>query len=54
MLRLSFAEEGLARAIQQACQKVMVKGVLTQDLGGSATSSAFTQAVIQQMQTQVQ
>ncbi|MGX7106325.1 3-isopropylmalate dehydrogenase [Hutsoniella sourekii] len=54
MLRLSFAEDGLAQAIEQACQAVMVEGVLTQDLGGTATSSAFTQAVIQQMQTQVQ
>lgn len=46
MLRISFEENELADAIEQTCQKVIDSGVITGDLGGNASTSEFTQAVV--------
>ncbi len=45
MLRESFQEEELADTIESACYEVM-NAILTRDLGGTATTTAFTEAVI--------
>lgn len=49
MLRMSFGQKELADKIEQACQKVMTRGVLTIDMGGSASSSSFTKAAIEEL-----
>lgn len=49
MLRMSFGEEQLADKIEEACQIVMDQGILTTDMGGQASTSQFTQAVIDQI-----
>ena len=49
MLRESFQEEELADTIESACYEVMNAGILTRDLGGTATTTAFTEAVIAQL-----
>ena len=49
MLRQSFGEEDAARQIEVACDNVMNAGVLTRDLGGSAGTQTFTQAVISEL-----
>lgn len=46
MLRQSFREEALADKIEQACDEVMSEGILTGDLGGTASTSDFIEAVI--------
>lgn len=46
MLRESFQQEELADLIDQACETVMKQGILTSDLGGDASTSKFTEAVI--------
>lgn len=50
MLRQSFAEFDLADEIEAACQAVMGQGILTADLGGTASTQEFTDAVIAQLQ----
>jgi 3-isopropylmalate dehydrogenase len=47
MLRQSFGLETAAKRIETACDQVMNQGVLTVDLGGKATTTEFTDAVIQ-------
>ncbi|MDR1568109.1 MAG: 3-isopropylmalate dehydrogenase [Streptococcaceae bacterium] len=46
MFRQSFASEASARLIEEACDAVMNDGVLTTDLGGSATTTEFVDNVI--------
>ncbi|MDH6365739.1 3-isopropylmalate dehydrogenase [Enterococcus sp. PF1-24] len=46
MLRQSFGWEDSAKKIEAACDAVMAAGILTSDLGGQATTSEFTQAVV--------
>ncbi|MBM7708184.1 3-isopropylmalate dehydrogenase [Enterococcus lemanii] len=46
MLRESFEQIEIAAAIETACFKVMEAGVLTTDLGGQATTTEFTDKVI--------
>lgn len=46
MLRESFEQIEIAAAIEQACFKVMEAGILTTDLGGKATTTEFTDKVI--------
>lgn len=46
MLRQSFALEEVAAKIEKACADTMAAGILTADLGGKATTTAFTKAVI--------
>lgn len=46
MLRESFQMESLAETIETACFDTMNAGILTKDLGGDATTDAFTAAVI--------
>ncbi|MDT2613175.1 3-isopropylmalate dehydrogenase [Enterococcus dongliensis] len=50
MLRQSFQEETAAQAIEDACDKILSKGLLTHDLGGQATTAQFTEAVIQELE----
>lgn len=50
MLRQSFGEEALADRIEEACQAVMAEGIFTKDLGGQASTTDFTQAVIRKLQ----
>ncbi|MFC4697674.1 3-isopropylmalate dehydrogenase [Enterococcus aquimarinus] len=50
MLRQSFGLETMADQIEEACFATMEAGLLTSDLGGTASTSAFTQAVIQRIQ----
>lgn len=47
MLRTSFGEDQLADEIEAACSQVMEAGIVTGDLGGSASTSDFVQAVIE-------
>lgn len=49
MLRMSFNQYDLADKIEAACQIVMDQGILTADMGGQASRSEFTQAVIDQL-----
>lgn len=49
MLRQSFALEHSAEKIENACERVMNQGILTIDLGGSATTTDFTNAVIKEL-----
>lgn len=49
MLRQSFGEEQVASDIEAACSSVMAEGTVTADLGGSASRTAFTQAVIEKL-----
>ncbi|MBL1230236.1 3-isopropylmalate dehydrogenase [Enterococcus sp. BWB1-3] len=49
MLRQSFGMEDTAKKIEAACDKVMNAGVLTRDLGGSAGTQEFTDAVINEL-----
>lgn len=49
MLRESFQAEVAASAIEESCSRVMAAGILTPDLGGSATTSAFTAAVLKEL-----
>ena len=46
MLRQSFDLPDLADQIENAVYHVMNEGIVTGDLGGKATTSEFTQAVI--------
>lgn len=50
MLRESFSQLELANAIDQACDKVMAQGICTSDLKGTASTSEFTQEVINELQ----
>lgn len=49
MLRQSFDLEKTAQKIEAACNQVMNQGVLTKDLGGNATTSEFTEAVMNEL-----
>lgn len=49
MLRQSFGLESSAKKIEDACDRVMNQGVLTTDLGGTATTTDFTEAVIKEL-----
>jgi 3-isopropylmalate dehydrogenase len=46
MLRQSFAMAAEADVIERACFEVMAEGILTKDLGGTTTTTAFTEAVL--------
>ncbi|MDR0922683.1 MAG: 3-isopropylmalate dehydrogenase [Lactobacillales bacterium] len=50
MLRQSFGEEKAAAIIEQACDKVMSRGILTKDLGGTSSTTDFTEAVIKEIE----
>lgn len=50
MLRESFDQFEIADAIDTACESVMAQGIYTTDLGGSAKTSEFTQAVINKLE----
>ncbi|MGX7205167.1 3-isopropylmalate dehydrogenase [Enterococcus pingfangensis] len=50
MLRQSFQEEVAAKAIENACDKVLTQGLFTRDLGGQASTAQFTDAVIQELE----
>lgn len=50
MLRQSFGLDAMADQIEAACFATMEAGLLTKDLGGDTTTSAFTQAVIQRIE----
>ena len=52
MLRQSFDLEKAAQKIETACNTVMNQGILTKDLGGTASTSDFTEAVIQVLQSE--
>lgn len=47
MLRQSFAQEQAAQLIEKACDHVLAQGIATSDLGGTARTKEFTEAVIQ-------
>lgn len=49
MLRQSFGLENSAKKIEEACDRVMNQGILTTDLGGKATTTDFTEAVITEL-----
>jgi 3-isopropylmalate dehydrogenase len=49
MLRQSFGLEETAQKIESACDRVMNAGVLTKDLGGSAGTQEFTNAVLHEL-----
>ncbi|MCS4487426.1 3-isopropylmalate dehydrogenase [Streptococcus sciuri] len=46
MLRESFAEKTAALMIEKAVEKTLSEGTLTADLGGNATTSEMTQAIV--------
>ncbi len=50
MLRISFKAFSLAEKIEQVAHRVMEKGILTHDLGGNATMSEFTNAIIKELE----
>lgn len=52
MLRQSFGLEDAAKKIELACNRVMDKGILTKDLGGTASTSDFTDAVLETLKLQ--
>lgn len=49
MLRQSFGFHDIADQIEAACEAVMNAGTVTADLGGTTTTTEFTQAVIEQL-----
>ncbi|MBO0469712.1 3-isopropylmalate dehydrogenase [Enterococcus sp. DIV0242_7C1] len=49
MLRQSFGLERSAQKIEAACDRVMNQGILTTDLGGKATTTEFTEAVLTEL-----
>lgn len=49
MLRQSFGLENSAEKIEAACDDVMNQGILTTDLGGNATTTEFTEAIIKKL-----
>lgn len=49
MLRQSFGLETAAQKIEAACDAVMEQGIMTTDLGGQATTSEFTAAVLKEL-----
>lgn len=49
MLRESFGYEEAAKEVETTCYAVMAEGILTKDLGGSATTTDFVEAVINQL-----
>ena len=49
MLRQSFGLENSAQKIEAACDYVMNQGILTTDLGGQATTTEFTEAIIKEL-----
>lgn len=49
MLRESFAENKGATLIEEAVQQALADGILTQDLGGQASTAEMTQAIIERL-----
>lgn len=49
MLRESFHLDKSAAKIEQACEQVLNQGILTSDLGGTATTTVFTTAVLKEL-----
>ncbi|MDQ0222137.1 3-isopropylmalate dehydrogenase [Streptococcus moroccensis] len=49
MLRESFGQETGARMIEEAVETVLAEGVLTADLGGQASTTQMTEAIIQNL-----
>lgn len=49
MLRQSFQEETAAATIEVACDTVLKQGVFTSDLGGQASTTEFTDAVVKEL-----
>lgn len=49
MLRTIFSEFDLANRIEQAAHEVMIDGLLTKDLGGNSSTTAFTKAIIERL-----
>lgn len=49
MLRQSFGLEAMAEKIEKACFDTMEAGILTSDLGGTTSTSTFTQEVIKRI-----
>lgn len=49
MLRQSFGDEATAAKIEAACDAVLAKNIATKDLGGTATTESFTEAVISEL-----
>lgn len=50
MLRESFAEYTIAESIERACQVVLDQGLRTADLGGTATTTEMTTAILEQLE----
>lgn len=49
MLRESFQLDKSAAKIEQACDQVMNQGILTRDLGGTASTTTMTEAIIKEL-----
>ncbi|WP_207941680.1 3-isopropylmalate dehydrogenase [Enterococcus sp. DIV2402] len=49
MLRQSFDMNEEADRIEKACFEAMEEGILTKDLGGNTTTTAFTQAILEKL-----
>ncbi len=49
MLRQSFDMNEEADRMEKACFEVMEEGILTKDLGGNTTTTAFTQAILEKL-----
>ncbi len=49
MLRESFGQETGARMIEEAVETVLAEGILTADLGGQASTTQMTEAIIQNL-----
>lgn len=54
MLRQSFGRADLAARIDQACQAVLAAGIYTADLGGTATTTEVTQAIVDALTAQAE
>ena len=54
MLRQSFGRADLAARIDQACQAVLTAGIYTADLGGTATTTEVTQAIVDALTAQAE
>ncbi len=49
MLRQSFDMSEEADRMEKACFEAMEEGILTKDLGGNTTTTAFTQAILEKL-----
>jgi 3-isopropylmalate dehydrogenase len=50
MLRMSFGLEQEATRIEQAIDDTLAAGIRTGDLGGTASTQAFSDAVVERLQ----